>query len=277
MVKYAIISDIHGNLEALNAVVEDMKKQEVDRVICLGDIISKGAHSHECVQIIKDICDAVVKGNNDVHYTKSLDEIAGGCENFDYDYFYWNQKQLSSDDINFLRKLPLCCEFMLSGRLIRCFHATPQSPEISVFNFDAYDKKLKLFEPTEFTTNKTADVVIYGHTHHISYEKLFGHILINSGSVGNALNIISNEVQNNPKIADFTMAEYLIISGEDGDNLGEIGVEMRCVPYDKEKELKSLPDNKYKEKYTAEIMDGAYRNPQRINNHLRQANDKNSY
>ena len=70
MIKYAIISDIHGNLEALNAVINDMKIQGVDRVICLGDIVSKGIHGHECVELVRQIADAVVRGNNDITYSK---------------------------------------------------------------------------------------------------------------------------------------------------------------------------------------------------------------
>lgn len=264
MIKYAIISDIHGNLEALKAVRDDMNEAGVDRVICLGDIISKGPYGHECIEMVKSMCDATVRGNNDVRYTKSLDEIAGEPD-FDYDYFYWTQKQLSGDDIKFLRSLPICCEFMLSGRLVRCFHATPDNPSRSVFNYDDYNSKLELFNKTEFTTENTADVVVYGHTHHIGMEKLFGRLLINAGSVGNSLNIVSDPYYNALRTSEFTQAEYVIISGEDGEANGDVKVEFRTVNYDKDKALENYGFRGIKaDQYRNEILHGEYRHPERL-------------
>lgn len=267
MIRYAIISDIHGNLSALEAVIEDIKKQDIDRIICLGDIIGKGAHGHECVKLVREICDATVRGNNDIRYAKSLDEIAGDPE-FDYDYFLWTQKQLRNEDINFVRNLPMCCEFMLSGRRVRCFHAGPDNVDLNVFNFDTYHEKLNLFNPTEYTTEHKADVVVYGHTHFASFEKLFGYTLVNAGSVGNSLNIISDKELNNLNISDFTMAEYVILSGEDGENIGGISVEIRTVPYDKNKELSDYLYNDKAGLYNEEIIFGEYRFPERIESQL---------
>ena len=274
MIKYGIISDIHGNLEALKRVRDDMKEQGVDRVICLGDIISKGAHGHECIEIIKTLADAVMRGNNDLKYTKSLDEIAGEPD-FDYDYFYWTQKQLTTDDIKFLRGLPMCCEFMLSGRLVRCFHASPDDFNKSVFNFDDYETKLELFNPTEFTTDATADMVVYGHTHHLGLEKFFGRTLVNVGSVGNSLNLITDPYYNAMKVSDFTQAEYVILSGEDGEKVGDIAVEFRTVSYDKNKELDGHDLRGYKgDVYRNEIIFGEYRNPERMQQKFNQLNNK---
>lgn len=273
--RYAIISDIHGNLEALKTVIEDIKKQNIDRIICLGDIISKGCHNHECLEIVRQISDAVVKGNNDVKFTKSLDEIAG-VGDLDYDHFYWTQKQLTADDINYIRHLPMCCEFVLSGRKIRCFHATPSDINESVFNFTNYEKKLSLFEPSVYTTNTIADVIVYGHTHFTSYEKLYGKTLINVGSVGNSLNIISDEKYNSKNIGKFTMAEYLILSGEDNDSIGEISIEIRNIPYDKDKELACFNYEKDRNLYTKEILKGEYRHPERIHKQIMTKQDKST-
>lgn len=264
MIKYAIISDIHGNLEALKAVQADLEKSNVDRIICLGDIISKGAHGHECIEIVKTMCDASLRGNNDIRYTKSLDEIAGEPD-FDYDYFYWTQKQLTNDDIKFIRSLPMCCEFMLSGRLVRCFHASPNDCNKSIFNFDDYKEKFELFNPSEFTTDKTADVVVYGHTHHMGMEKMFGRLLVNAGSVGNSLNLITDPYYNAINTSAFTEAEYVILAGEDGEAVGDISVEFRTVKYDKNKELDSYSLRGIKaDQYKNEIIFGEYRHPERI-------------
>jgi predicted phosphodiesterase len=64
-VKRAIISDIHGNLEALQAVCEDIDREQVDATICLGDIVGYGPNPCECVRIVQDRCGVVILGNHD--------------------------------------------------------------------------------------------------------------------------------------------------------------------------------------------------------------------
>lgn len=266
--RYAIISDIHGNLSALTAVLNDIKQQKIDRIVCLGDIIGKGANGHDCVGLVRENCNAVVRGNNDIRYAKSLDEIADSPE-FDYEYFLWTQKQLSADDIAYLRNLPMCCEFMLSGRLVRCFHAKPDNADVPVFNFDSYKTKLKMFYPTEFTTKQKADVVLCGHTHSSGMENLFGYMLINVGSVGCSLNIIYDDELNNTKLSDFTMAEYVILSGNDGKEIGDIGIEFKKVKYDKAKELDGYSYQSKKSDYVDELVFGKFRNDKKIKQHLK--------
>ena len=73
MDKIAIISDVHGNLEALNAVLSDVKEREIEKIICLGDIIAKGTHQNECVELVRKHCCAVVKGNCDEYFTSEHD------------------------------------------------------------------------------------------------------------------------------------------------------------------------------------------------------------
>ncbi|PON11257.1 phosphoesterase, partial [Candidatus Entotheonella serta] len=63
--KYAIISDIHANLEALQAVIEDAESR-VDSCICLGDIVGYNANPIECLQIIQALCPVTVVGNHDL-------------------------------------------------------------------------------------------------------------------------------------------------------------------------------------------------------------------
>lgn len=59
--KIAIISDIHGNLEALKATLKDIEKRKVDKIICLGDIIAKGVHPKECISLIRTNCEKYYK------------------------------------------------------------------------------------------------------------------------------------------------------------------------------------------------------------------------
>ena len=78
MERIAIISDIHGNLEALRTVLDDIKKRNIDRIICLGDILAKGRHFSECIKLVKDNCDVVIQGNCDYYFssfTKADNEV----------------------------------------------------------------------------------------------------------------------------------------------------------------------------------------------------------
>jgi len=63
--KYAIISDIHSNLEALNCVLDDISKHSVASIICLGDVLGYGANPQECLKLILDHCDLIIMGNHD--------------------------------------------------------------------------------------------------------------------------------------------------------------------------------------------------------------------
>ena len=76
MLKIAIISDIHGNLEALKATLEDIKRRKVDKIICLGDIIAKGVHPKECLELVKKNCEIVIQGNCDKHFAAEHKDIS---------------------------------------------------------------------------------------------------------------------------------------------------------------------------------------------------------
>lgn len=76
--KIAIISDIHGNLEALKTTLKDMEKRKIDKIICLGDTIAKGVHPKKCLELVKNSCEIVLQGNCDVHFSmehKNVDEM----------------------------------------------------------------------------------------------------------------------------------------------------------------------------------------------------------
>ena len=74
--KYAIIADIHGNLDALQVVLEDIRAQNATHVVCLGDIVGYNANPKECLQIIRDMNIPCVKGNHDEYCSKE-DELEG--------------------------------------------------------------------------------------------------------------------------------------------------------------------------------------------------------
>ncbi len=164
MEKLAIISDIHGNLESLKSVLCDIKERNIDKIICLGDIIAKGSNQHECIELIKNNCEVVLQGNCDEHFTSDID-LSHETEQ-EIKRIKWNKSKLTQDDIKYLSSLPYCFEFYMSGRLVRLFHATPEKINGFVGNIDNIDRLYKLFLPSNNTnSNQLADIVIYGHIH----------------------------------------------------------------------------------------------------------------
>ena len=79
-VKRAIISDVHGNLEALQAVLEDIDRERVDTVICLGDVVGYGPNPCECVRLVRERSSLVILGNHDQGALFDPDGFNSGAE-----------------------------------------------------------------------------------------------------------------------------------------------------------------------------------------------------
>ncbi len=150
--KYAIIADIHGNLEALQVVLEDCKNQKVTHYACLGDVVGYNANPKECLDIIRDMGMPIVKGNHD-EYCSSEQEL-DGFNAHAAEAVNWTRKQLSDEDRKWLRDFKYL-------RLVASFtivHATLDGPQRWGYVFD------KLAAAASFTYQNTA-VCFFGHTH----------------------------------------------------------------------------------------------------------------
>ncbi|ATP40627.1 metallophosphatase family protein [Solibacillus sp. R5-41] len=212
MSKIAIISDIHGNLTALEAVLKDIEKRGVDKIFCLGDLVGKGPRGSECIKLVRKHCDKVIYGNWDVFIRDETDN----------EIIKWFQTQLSEEDYNYLASLPFHIEFELNGKLIRCFHASPRSVfERIAPEYHPIEECLSLFENSEETEShqlkRTPDIVFYGDIHLTFLRTYEIGILCNVGSVG--LDVID--------------ATYVIVDGSYGTN----SINFIRVPYDREAEL----------------------------------------
>ena len=259
--KIAIISDIHANLEALKSTLEDIKKRKVDKIICLGDIIAKGVHPKECIELIKENCDIVLRGNCDRYFSEEHNDINELSEE-EVKRINWNQSMLNDEERKYLLNLPFSYEFYMSGSLVRLFHATPEKDNIVIINNDEIQTKLKMFYPSNNTmSQKNADVVIYGHIHHQYMDKIYNKTIINVGSVGNSFDVIRNPLKDS-NVMETTKSNYLIIEGEYDSKKysSDISFQFIKVPYDIDKELSSDKLNIEKENYMYELKQGRYRN-----------------
>ena len=150
--KYAVISDIHANLPALRAVLDDIKAQKCDRIVCLGDIVGYYSHPKECVDIIRGLGIPCVKGNHDEYCSsdKSLNDFYPEAAQI----VAWTHDQLSESDREWLRNLELVK--VVDG--FTMIHATLDGPHRWGYVFD------KLAAAASFQHQET-NLCFFGHTH----------------------------------------------------------------------------------------------------------------
>ncbi len=233
----ALISDIHGNLEALQAVLEDIRQQGVTEIYCLGDIIGYGPNPRECIDLVLD-CQACILGNHDQGALFDPEGFNSGAERA----IFWTREQLESprgDQAanarrwDFLGELPRCIR---EDRFL-FVHGSARNPlNEYVFPEDAYNQRKmeKIFGLVE-------QYCFQGHTHvpgvftegsnflapdEINYEyALAGEkLMVNVGSVGQ------------PRDSD-NRACYVVLTDDK--------LEYRRVPYDFEvtaKKIYDIPD-----------------------------------
>jgi predicted phosphodiesterase len=150
--KYAIIADIHANLEAFQVVLEDIKAQNCTHVACLGDVVGYGPNPKDCLKIVRDMNIPVVKGNHDEMC--SVDENMEGFNPHAAEAVLWTRQQLDEEEKKWLRELKYV-------RLVASFsivHATLDMPQRWGYVFD------KLAAAASFTYQNTS-VCFFGHTH----------------------------------------------------------------------------------------------------------------
>lgn len=266
MDKIAIISDIHGNLQALKSVLDDIRERNITRIFCIGDIIAKGTHQQECVNLVKENCEIVLKGNCDEYFTSDLD--LSTKEDYEKNRIIWNKSKLNEETIKYLNNLPYCYEFYMSGKLIRLIHAHPERINKFIGNIDTLTRLFELFLPSSNTiSNLKADILIYGHIHTPYVQKIYNRTIINTGSVGNAIDVFRNN-EKDANVQNTTVATYLILSGFfDSMNINEkISYELVSIPYDIDKELSDNTDNVEFELYEQELRNGIYRDVQKTYN-----------
>ena len=263
MDKIAIISDIHGNLEALKVILSDIKKRGINIIYCLGDIVGKGTHQEECVNLVKENCQVVLLGNNDEYFSRTWDHEFSEIEERRYK---WCRSKLSSDSLNYLLNLPFCYEFYLSGRLVRLFHAHPDLNYKFIGNIDTIERLYELFLPSDNTISQDkADLVVYGHIHTSFWQRIYNRTIINTGSVGNAIDVFRNP-NKDANVLNTTVANYLILTGYlNSKEMNELNYEFINLPYDIDKELSYNSDNIEKESYYNEIKNGMYRDMDKLN------------
>lgn len=172
--KALIVSDIHANLPALEAVINNAGKY--DTLIFLGDVVDYGPHPKECLRFIKENADYYVRGNHDnaLGYDTDCNSM-GTFRKFSYATREWHQKILEPEDFKFLRGMPVISRIDLNGKSMLLAHASPKGDIYKYLNQDEIISEID---------GVVAEYILVGHTH-IQYKvHLDYNLVVNPGSVG---------------------------------------------------------------------------------------------
>jgi predicted phosphodiesterase len=150
--RFAILSDLHANLEATEAVLADAREHDCTHFICLGDVVGYNANPRECVEIVQKMDCPVVKGNHDEQAT--LTESSRGFNALAEAAINWTRAHLTDEDKEWLRALPLTQQV----HDFTIVHATLDGPEQWGYVFNSLDAV------ASFAYQQTT-VCFFGHTH----------------------------------------------------------------------------------------------------------------
>ena len=214
----AILSDIHGNLVALDTVIAELAHRSIDQIICLGDVAASGPQPHEVIDSLMGSGWPIVRGNADAwllhpeRYTgedpfyQRIDEIDAWCES-----------QLTGQDKAFLATFKPVIEVGLGDGLhLLGYHGSPRSDQ-------------------EFVTATTPDQIIHeifgefpqhifvgGHTHQQMLRRYRDAVLLNPGSVG----LPYETMRPDARERNVPWAEYALLGWE----TGKLAIELCRVP-----------------------------------------------
>ena len=162
--KIAVFTDVHGNLKALKTVLERIKEKNADRTIFLGDIFQRGNEEIECLELLKKSGTICIKGNCELYLEHGVD-IDPDVE-YLRAYYDGMRQKLSSEQMEFIRQMPLFHEEEAFGHKMRFSHflfkdidAPYPFFQLSSLKNGVFDQACKSKEVTKY------DLVVVGHSH----------------------------------------------------------------------------------------------------------------
>ncbi len=211
--KIAVISDVHGNLAALQAVLADIEQKGADTVCSAGDLVGYGPFPYEVIGLFKEKRIASVMGNFD--YTIGNSRVICRCRYKDEEWarigeasIKWTLENTTEKNKEFLRQLPFEMAVGTDNYSVRIVHGSPRR------NYEYMDLDLAEEKVSRLLFMCQADILVCGHTH-IPYVREIGNkLVVNAGSVGQ------------PKHGD-PRASYCIIEID-----GKARAEVHFVEYD---------------------------------------------
>jgi len=262
--RYAVLSDIHGNSHAMMAVLEDIGKQSVDGYFCVGDYFGDFPYPNEVTDTIKRLKEShIVLGNKEEYLIELYDSDKKDWVYDQFNVLYWNYNELREDNLDFLMQLPDKKLVKVAGRSVLLLHSITRlfkgtkldlltssryadRMEVAPFSQKDYSEYIsnllrddvKLQEELE---NIDADIIVFGHSHIQWHVNINNKWLVNPGSCGLPLDYRSS-------------VAYTILDIKEDS----VAVEERRVEYDKRSLIEEYTKSRLYEdaKYWCDIIIG---------------------
>jgi putative phosphoesterase len=215
--RLALISDIHGNGVAFDAILADIAAREVDEIVCLGDIAAGGPQPREVLRRLRELGCRAVRGNADGWLLDGLPAGRSEATRRLAETVEWARTQLGADDLAYVAALPTSVRCSVGGLDLFCCHGSPRS-DLERLLATTSDAALD-----ELFAYAGARVIAAGHTHLQLLRRHGAGFLVNPGSVGLPLGAITSAEQWLP-----ATAEYTLLTATDGN----IEVAFRQLPTD---------------------------------------------
>lgn len=226
MRKIAVISDVHGNVTALQAVIQDARQQHCTDFWFLGDLFVPGPGAHDLLAMLDALpITAYVRGNWEDGFLETVDGLIDETDPTDvYEVLIddYVQAQLASTEIERIRQLPLCQTRTVDGLTFQLSHNLPTKNSGQALSPTAPQKGF------DRLALSGADVLIYGHVHHqLLRQSTAGQLVVNPGTVGMPF-------PHWTRFATDLRAQYAVITthGQQSPD-----VDFRKVDYDRDAEI----------------------------------------
>lgn len=175
--RFAFISDIHGNLHALDLVQAELQNTQVDQLVCLGDIASLGPQPREVIARFRQLQIPIIMGNHENYLLNP--QLTEHHHPWLRETELWCLSQLTADDLNYLRSFPAQLSFDIDqNSSLLCFHGSPRSNEEFLYPTVSPELLDGVF------AGYSARLFVGGHTHIQTVRQHKGVTLLNPGSVG---------------------------------------------------------------------------------------------
>jgi len=216
--RLALLSDVHGNVLALDTVLAHLHAQSPDQIVCLGDVVANGACPQEALQRIRDLGCPVIMGNMDAFILDTdLYKSPDGIGAYYHATSLWAAEQLSKDDKAFIAGFTPHLSIYEYGMRVLCYHGSPRNFDEGIA-IDTPESQLK-----SMLAHFDAHVYVGGHTHAQMLRRWGDKMLINPGSVGLAW---EPDPEGNRPVS---YAEYAIL---DLTRSHDVNVQFFRLPYD---------------------------------------------
>jgi len=181
--RIAVMGDVHANLPALRAVIDDVARIGADALYCVGDVVGRGPHPNEVVDELRRLEIPTVQGNWDEAIGMDREQTGAswatvGAENEGIASMRWSAERLTEENKAWLRQLPASMRFTLQARSILLFHGSPLKQSEYLWA----SRPSRVF--ARLASDEADDLFCFGHTHEAWHRVVGQAHVVACGSVG---------------------------------------------------------------------------------------------